>query len=237
MKISKLVTRQKCLVLALIIALQLINVPIVKANSSDPFCRSVVAISSKISSDIQHQQLFELDNIKAGQSKLDSRRTTANSKRLEHFDKLDKKYFETEQAEHLSQYKQVVQGAITARRLAVDKARAEFISSANLLIIAHRDEIVQSEQILLTSLATITKTAQDNCGSGMDPMQVKSVFKSSLGRAKLDLINAVQTQPSNKQKLNLLITIRKQSIDEALAEFKVTAFDAKQKFLDATSQQ
>lgn len=229
-------------VLALaIIALQLTNVgtataQAVRAEAKLPFCQSIEAIAIRMESDIESKKMPQYNKISNLNPELDSKRAEADTMRSQHFEKIVKKYNTPDQSRAIAEYRQTILGAIAKRRTAVDSARQDFKDAANALQATHQQVVAQAEQNLQSSIEASIATAKTDCSSGGSSEQARDTFKAALDQARNQFQALVKPQPNQLQALNLLITTRKQAIEVAVAEFRQTAYDAKEKLLLALSQ-
>ena len=229
-------------VLALaIIALQLTNVgtataQAVRAESKIPFCQNIDVIAIRMESGIASKKMPQYNKISNLNPELDSKRAEADTMRSQHFEKIVKKYNTPDQSRAIAEYRQTILGAIAKRRTAVDSARQDFKDAANALQATHQQVVAQAEQNLQSSIEASIATAKTDCSSGGSSEQARDTFKAALDQARNQFQALVKPQPNQLQALNLLITTRKQAIEVAVAEFRQTAYDAKEKLLLALSQ-
>jgi len=229
-------------VLALaIIALQLTNVgtataQAVRAEAKQPFCQNIDVIAIRMESGIASKKMPQYNKISNLNPELDSKRAEADTMRSQHFEKIVKKYNTPDQSRAIAEYRQTILGAIAKRRTAVDSARQDFKDAANALQATHQQVVAQAEQNLQSSIEASIATAKTDCSSGGSSEQARDTFKAALDQARNQFQALVKPQPNQLQALNLLITTRKQAIEVAVAEFRQTAYDAKEKLLLALSQ-
>ncbi len=224
-----------------IVALQLTNVGAAtaqgaRAEAKQPFCQSIEAIAIRMESGIESKKMPQYNKISNLNPELDSKRAEADSMRNQHFEKIVKKYNTPEQSRAIAEYRQTILGAIAKRRIAVDTARQDFKDAANALQATHQQVVAQAEQDLQASIGVIVASAKTDCSSGSNSEQARDTFKAALDQARNQFQALVKPQPNQLQALNSLITTRKQAIDLAIAEFRQTAYDAKEKLLLALSQ-
>ncbi len=224
-----------------IVALQLTNVGAAtaqgaRAEAKQPFCQSIEAIAIRMESGIASKKMPQYNKISNLNPELDSKRAEADTMRSQHFEKIVKKYNTPDQSRAIDEYRQTILGAIAKRRLAVDTARQDFKDAANALQATHQQVVAQAEQNLQASIEASIATAKTDCSSGGSSEQARDTFKAALDQARNQFQALVKPQPNQLQALNLLITTRKQAIEVAVAEFRQTAYDAKEKLLLALSQ-
>lgn len=224
-----------------IVALQLTNVGAAtaqgaRAEAKQPFCQNIDVIAIRMESGIESKKMPQYNKISNLNPELDSKRAEADTMRSQHFEKIVKKYNTPDQSRAIAEYRQTILGAIAKRRIAVDTARQDFKGAANALQATHQQVVAQAEQDLQASIGVIVASAKTDCSSGSSSEQARDTFKAALDQARNQFRARVKPQPNQLQALNLLITTRKQAIDLAIAEFRQTAYDAKEKLLLALSQ-
>ena len=160
-------------------------------------------------------------------TKLAQLRSEADTKRSAHFDELAKKYTTESQKQALETYRTTILAAVQARRNAVDAIRQDFRTKLAQISNEHQNSLKDAENELLASVESAIATASDGCKSGADVSSIKAQFEQSILAAKTKFIEAKNNLSVNDSTVSALVAERDSALNQAYANFKATAEQAR----------
>ena len=203
------------------------------AKGADKFCQRVDVISSDMVSGMQNKKHRPLSKRSLDESRLENIRSASDSKRAESFNKLYEKYNTETQKNIIDEYRIALETALKTRREKTDIARQRFIAQINELGGNHEALINNYESKIITSIQAANSIASARCAEGEDSEIIKAAYKQSLQTAKQNFVVDRQNTELKKSKIDSLVQLRKQSIDSAMADFKLSAEAARAKLVDS----
>lgn len=132
----------------------------------------------------------------------------------------------------VTQYRDTVETAITARQDAVDTAIAMYRSAADAGVSSRQGDVDAIATKFKTQVQTAIDNAQSSCDAGTSPVVVRQAFVDAIANAQKDLSEARAGVEKIRTNIQLLDQTKRKSIDAAINQFKQTA-EAAAKSLEA----
>jgi hypothetical protein len=201
------------------------------SSNSGGFCSKLDSISQKMVNDGSGKKMKDLSMKSLDESKLIDLRSSADKKRLEHYQKLYEKYPSDAQHAAIDQYRSTISAAIDQRRQEIDAIRLNYVGDLNKLIDSHQRKVHDSEQSIIDAVQSAYTSAKTSCSKGIDDSDVKLSFKNSIKSARENFVSNKQQALMDKDGLEELKKNREASLQLALDNFKKTAEEARLKLL------
>lgn len=132
------------------------------------------------------------------------------------------------QKQAIDQFKSTIEVAVNKRRAAVDSAVSTYRSTVQADMSTNQGSINSLAGIYKSAVVTAENKAQASCNIGTDPSVVRESFKSDLQVARTNL----KTGKNGSEKINVeisaLIKTRKEAIESAISDFKITLDQARE---------
>jgi hypothetical protein len=182
---------------------------------------------------MQGKKHSRIEPRKIKEDKISSIRSQADLKRGETYKKLYEKYPSEVQKQAIDDYKTTIEDALRVRREKTDVARQDYIERANSVIKSHYEIINSEETKLISAVQAASQLAADSCLEGKDPKIIAQTFKQSMTSLKGEFKVNKSSLENNKTEIDQLLIKRKQAIDSAMAEFKLSLETAKNKLISS----
>ena len=169
-------------------------------------------------------------------TKITDLRTKADDLRGQHFTKLEDDATTADQTQAVKDFEAAVQAAVTARRAAVDKARADFKTGVAAAVAGRQAQIKQALATFHSAVAAALAQAQTSCAAGTSPQTVMQTLKTQLEAARTALKAALQSASKVGSQVKQLAATRNAAIQAANAAFKQAVQDAAAKLKASLGQ-
>lgn len=204
-----------------------------KAEEKNNFCAKLGPGSQQMLGRMQGKKHSRIEPRKIKEDKISSIRSQADLKRSETYKKLYEKYPSEVQKLAIDDYKNTIEDALRVRREKTDVARQDYIERANSVIKSHYEIINSEETKLISAVQAASQLAADSCLEGKDPKIIAQTFKQSMTSLKGEFKVNKSSLENNKTEIDQLLIKRKQAIDSAMAEFKLSLETAKNKLISS----
>lgn len=216
-----------------LIVLAFLLAPSASAQENNNFCAKLGQGSQQMIGRMQAKKYSRIEPRKIKEDKISSIRSQADLKRSETYTKLYEKYPSEVQKQAIDDYKTTIEDALRVRREKTDAARQDFIEKANSVINSHYEIINSEETKLISAVQAASQLAADSCAEGKDPKNIAQTFKQSMTSLKGEFKVNKSSLENNKTEIDQLLIKRKQAIDSAMAEFKLSLETAKNKLISS----
>ena len=216
-----------------LIVLAFLLAPSASAQEKNNFCAKLGQGSQQMIGRMQAKKHSRIEPRIINENKINSIRAQADSKRSETYTKLYEKYPSEVQKQAIDDYKTTIEDALRVRREKTDVARQDFIKKANSVINSHYEIINSEETKLISAVQAASQLAADSCAEGKDPKIIAQTFKQSMTSLKGEFKVNNSSLENNKTEIDQLLIKRKQAIDSAMAEFKLSLETAKNKLISS----
>ena len=166
----------------------------------------------------QAQKISESQAIKTG--KLEKSRAIWNSKRDVEFVKLSNKAKTEAQKTAVSNFKQAITDAVTARQSAIDAAISVYKTGLSSIMDSRKTAVEADLTTFKTETDAVLAKAKTDCDSGIQTKIIKTSTTSGLKDARTKFNSSLKDTAQMKSDLKSLSNIRKTSFVKAQSDFK-----------------
>lgn len=159
--------------------------------------------------------------------KLEENRAKWDEARGEHFTKLEEKAKTDVQKQALVQFKEVVNNAIKARRIAINSAIETFRKGVEQAASSRKSSIDAMIAEFKNSVKAAYEKAKIDCAAGLDAATIKTNLKTSLKAARDKFVSDGQAVDKTQDVKKQLIDAKKQAMEKAIQDFKAAMEKAK----------
>ena len=201
------------------------------------FCTAIDNISAKVATGIDEREVRYQEQRHERDVKLTDRFATRNSTREDHrldwdtnrtekFAKLTAKATSSTQKTAVAKFTKAVDTAVLLRRNFVDLAVAEYKKSVDTAVSARRATVNELLASLKKETTTALTKAKSDCGTGVAPKTVRDAYVASLSSARQKFHTGVKALNARHDALLPFLEIRKNKVEKAVADFKLSVENA-----------
>lgn len=218
-----------------------------KEAMAEKFCEKLSELTEKFGQKVDEgaNRFRERTELRAGsweekQSerdvKLAERRSQRDSNLEEHFEKLETRAQTEEQKKAAAGFEEAMREAIETRRDAVDQAIADFREGVRKILEKRATEKNSAAKAFESTKTSAFSKAQNSCSAGSDAKAIQSALHAELKVARDNFVSERQSMEKIRTDVQALITVRKQTFEQAMNNFKSAAEKARTELQSALGE-
>ncbi len=215
-----------------------------KAEQTAQYCKRLEQTTSKMVSEAETlrtrwnttktEKKSEIsENREDRMGKLGEVRETGDSRRENHYTKLEERATTDAQKSAVAKFKATMETAVRTRRTAIDTALRTYKAGVDALLKKRQDDTQSALTKMRTSIKTATDKAKTDCTAGVDAATIRSTLQASTKAAREQFKTDRQNIEKGRTGLEELRKTRNASIKAAVDSFKTTAENARKELRSA----